>query len=434
MVANDGSSLSVLIVYRFVFSTAFTVPFVFFFERKSVQNLTGKVLFQAFLCGLFGGSLQQNLYIKSLALVSATYTITMLNLIPAITYVLAVSLRMEKPNLGTPAGKAKLMGTLSGIGGAMILTLYEGKRLFNLSLHIDLLQNATSTTHHSPAGSHVWGLMLALGTALSFSLWFITQSKMSQNFPWHYSIAALTSIMGAIQSFIYAICTERDWSQWKLDWNLRLLTAASAGILASGVCFVLLAWCVGMKGPLYVSAFNPLMLVLVAFISSFVLNEYITVGSLIGAALIVCGYYMLLWGKSKEARKMDNMNVIASENVYWIPDTPDSIPANASHRVGVGAFVVNNKREVLVVQETSGRFGGTGVWKMPTGAVNEGEDICDAVIREVKEETGVETKAHMVLVAFSSSLNSQDSCSFAGTGIQTCDGSNGGDNLSASSL
>ncbi|XP_058763380.1 WAT1-related protein At1g68170-like [Vicia villosa] len=312
MVTNDGSSLSILIVYRFVFSTAFTVPLVFFFERKSVQNLTGKVLFQAFLCGLFGGSLQQNLYIKSLALVSATYTITMLNLIPAITYVLAVSLRMEKPNLGTPAGKAKLMGTLSGICGAMILTLYEGKRLFNLSLHIDLLQDVTSTTHHSPAGSHVWGLMLALGTALSFSLWFITQSKMSENFPWHYSIAALTSIMGTIQSFIFAVCTERDWSQWKLDWNLRLLTAASAGILASGVCFVLLAWCVGMKGPLYVSAFNPLMLVLVAFISSFVLNEYITVGSLTGAALIVCGLYMLLWGKSKEARKMHNMNEIAS--------------------------------------------------------------------------------------------------------------------------
>lgn len=33
MVTNDGSSLSILIVYRFVFSTAFTVPFVFFFER-----------------------------------------------------------------------------------------------------------------------------------------------------------------------------------------------------------------------------------------------------------------------------------------------------------------------------------------------------------------------------------------------------------------
>lgn len=33
MVTNDGSSLSVLIAYRFVFSTAFTVPFALFFER-----------------------------------------------------------------------------------------------------------------------------------------------------------------------------------------------------------------------------------------------------------------------------------------------------------------------------------------------------------------------------------------------------------------
>jgi hypothetical protein len=33
MVTNDGSSLSVLIAYRFVFSTAFTVPLALFFER-----------------------------------------------------------------------------------------------------------------------------------------------------------------------------------------------------------------------------------------------------------------------------------------------------------------------------------------------------------------------------------------------------------------
>jgi hypothetical protein len=33
MVTNDGSSLSVLIAYRFVFSTAFTVPLALFYER-----------------------------------------------------------------------------------------------------------------------------------------------------------------------------------------------------------------------------------------------------------------------------------------------------------------------------------------------------------------------------------------------------------------
>ncbi|MCI13782.1 WAT1-related protein [Trifolium medium] len=87
-----------------------------------------------------------------------------------------------------------------------------------------------------------------------------------------------------------------------------------------------------MKGPLYVSAFSPLLLVLVAFIASLVLDEYITVGSLTGATLIVCGLYMLLWGKSKEARQVDNnnnnMNEIASVKD---PDKCDSIHiANSS--------------------------------------------------------------------------------------------------------
>lgn len=75
--------------------------------------------------------------------------------------------------------------------------------------------------------------------------------------------------------------------------------------------------------------------------------------------------------------------------VCWLPQTDNELPSNASHRVGIGAFVVNQEREVLVVQERSGSFAGTGVWKLPTGVVNEGEDIPEAAVREVKEETGV---------------------------------------------
>ncbi|TYH68586.1 hypothetical protein ES332_D06G270300v1 [Gossypium tomentosum] len=56
---------------------------------------------------------------------------------------------------------------------------------------------------------------------------------------------------------------------------------------------------------------------------------------------------------------------------YWIPEGTHTLPANASHRIGIGAFVMNEKREVLVVQESTGRFRGTGVWKFPTGVVNE---------------------------------------------------------------
>ncbi|KAE8733529.1 Nudix hydrolase 8 [Hibiscus syriacus] len=83
--------------------------------------------------------------------------------------------------------------------------------------------------------------------------------------------------------------------------------------------------------------------------------------------------------------------------VLWIPKTPSTIPANATHRVGVGAIILNDKREVLVVQEKSGILQGTGLWKIPTGVVEEGEDISVAAIREVKEETGIETEFVEVL-------------------------------------
>lgn len=34
----------------------------------------------------------------------------------------------------------------------------------------------------------------------------------------------------------------------------------------------------------------------------------------------------------------------------WLPATENKLPPNASHQVGVGAFVLNERREVLVVQ------------------------------------------------------------------------------------
>ena len=42
--------------------------------------------------------------------------------------------------------------------------------------------------------------------------------------------------------------------------------------------------------------------------------------------------------------------------VYWIPQTPDTIPANASHRVGISAFVTNDKGEVLITFSSTTTF------------------------------------------------------------------------------
>ncbi|XP_049386919.1 nudix hydrolase 2-like [Solanum stenotomum] len=90
--------------------------------------------------------------------------------------------------------------------------------------------------------------------------------------------------------------------------------------------------------------------------------------------------------------------------VYWIPhEIPHTFPANASHRIGIGAFVLDQNGQVLVVKEISGKI--TGTWKLPTGVVDEGEDICMAAVREVQEETGIETE-FVELLAFRQSHKS----------------------------
>lgn len=77
---------------------------------------------------------------------------------------------------------------------------------------------------------------------------------------------------------------------------------------------------------------------------------------------------------------------------YWIPNEPCLLPANASHQVGVGGFVINDQMEVLVVQEKYRGSTSDGAWKLPTGFILASEEIFTGAIREVKEETGVDTE------------------------------------------
>lgn len=55
--------------------------------------------------------------------------------------------------------------------------------------------------------------------------------------------------------------------------------------------------------------------------------------------------------------------------------------------LGVAGIVVNARGEWLVVKK---RYGGLhGRWSFPAGFVNKNETVDEAVVREVKEETGV---------------------------------------------
>ncbi|MBA0677092.1 hypothetical protein Goari_018514 [Gossypium aridum] len=307
LAANDGMSLRIIVAYRFLFATAVMVPLALLVERER-PKLTWTILLQAFLCALLGGTLSQNLYIESMALTSATFVSAMANLTPAITFIMAIIMGLEKLGFRTMAGRAKVLGTVIGIGGAMLLTFYKGLQINMGSTHFHLLlshgpisSNAPSTNHH------LLGALLALTSCISFSLWLNIQAKMSENYPCYYSSTALICIIGTIQAVVFALCMEKDMSQWKLGWNIRLLTVAYSGILASGLVFSMVSWCVRMKGPLYVSVFSPLMVVLVALAGSLFLEEKLYLGSIIGAVLIVMGLYVVLWGKSKETKVVNKL-------------------------------------------------------------------------------------------------------------------------------
>ncbi|NP_001130743.1 WAT1-related protein [Zea mays] len=298
----DGMDMRVLVAYRYLFASAFLAPLAYFIERKRRTKLTWRVLVISFLCGLTGGSLAQNLYISGMKLTSATFASATTNLIPGVTFVLALIFRYERLAVRASSGQAKVAGTLLGVAGAMLLTFYKGADITPWHTHVNLV--ASSSAHHAADeaadANRVMGSLLCIASCVFYALWLILQANLSRDYPFHYSSTALMCVMSTLQSVALALWADRDPARWRLGLDVRLLASAYSGVLASGVMLVVLSWCVRKRGPLFASVFNPLMLLLVAILSSLLLGERLYLGSALGAVLIVGGLYAVLWGKGRE--------------------------------------------------------------------------------------------------------------------------------------
>ncbi|MBA0726938.1 hypothetical protein Golax_002729 [Gossypium laxum] len=44
-------------------------------------------------------------------------------------------------------------------------------------------------------------------------------------------------LMGSIQGALYAVCTVRDWNQWKLGWNLYSIHWGLCLLLLWDLCY-----------------------------------------------------------------------------------------------------------------------------------------------------------------------------------------------------
>lgn len=298
---DKGMNHYVLVVYRHAFATIALAPIAFFVERKGRPKLTFYVFCQIFVLGLLGPVIDQNFYYLGLKLTTPTFACALSNLLPALTFVMALLFRMEKVNIKNLRSQAKILGTIVSVGGAMLMTLYEGP----------IVPMPWSPHHHSHETSEtaaisnknlITGSLLVIAATLAWSALFILQTAVLKKYSAQLSLSTLICFFGTLQAAVLGAAMVRHPSDWKLGWDINLLAAVYAGVVTSALAYYIQGLCIRVKGPVFATAFTPLMMIIAAVMSSIILSESIFLGSVLGGLMIATGLYFVLWGKLKDSK------------------------------------------------------------------------------------------------------------------------------------
>ncbi|KAM1209326.1 hypothetical protein ACFX2J_014882 [Malus domestica] len=318
-VLDEGMNHLVLITYRLTISTIFLAPISYFGERNTRPKLTLRIACFLFLSAILGTSLTQYFFLLGIQYTSATFACAFVNMVPVITFIVALPFGLETVNLKCNSGRAKVFGAVVCIGGALILTLYKGVPLFDYS------KSTTTSTQAKDHGIHLsstrnherWtvGSIALVGGTLLWSSWFLVQTNISKMYPCQYSSTTIMNFFGAIQSAILGVCTGRNLSMWVLRGRTQVITVLFSGMIASGLGFVGMSWCVRKRGPVFTAAFSPLVQIMAALISIPIFHERLHLGSVLGSVIVIAGLYILLWGKKKEMQKCATKLVQESEAI-----------------------------------------------------------------------------------------------------------------------
>ncbi|GLJ17369.1 hypothetical protein SUGI_0301700 [Cryptomeria japonica] len=188
MALNQGMSHFVLVFYRHLVATIVTAPLAYFLERITLNQI---------------------FYYSGLKYTTATFASALINLIPVITFLMAIIFRMEKVDFKSRAGQAKIIGTLVCVSGAMSMTFYKG-------IKIQLWPSPFHFGEHNESDSK--NEDLTKGSLMVKSI--------SKKYPAQYSSTTIMCSLVTIQSAVLTLVFERGhYGVWILGWNVKLLTA-----------------------------------------------------------------------------------------------------------------------------------------------------------------------------------------------------------------
>ncbi|KAH7864476.1 hypothetical protein Vadar_029971 [Vaccinium darrowii] len=301
---NRGMSHYVLVVYRHAFATAVIAPFAIFLERKARPKITFPIFMQIFILGLLGPVIDQNFYYAGLKYTSPTFSCAMSNMLPAMTFIMAVIFRMEKIDVKKVIYQAKIVGTIVTVGGAMLMTLYKGPIVEMFwSKHVHPRKSyITDTTGTTDKDWFKGSIFLIIATFAWASLFILQKAALKHYEKHQLTLTSLVCFMGTLQAIAVTFVMEHKPSVWSIGWDMNLLAAAYAGIVTSSISYYVQGLVMKTKGPVFATAFSPLMMIIVAIMGSFILAEKIFLGGVVGSVLIIAGLYSVLWGKYREEK------------------------------------------------------------------------------------------------------------------------------------
>ncbi|KNA07359.1 hypothetical protein SOVF_172670 [Spinacia oleracea] len=311
---NRGMSNYVLVVYRHAVATIVIAPFALVFDKKVRPKMTLSIFIKLLLLGLLEPVIDQNLYYMGMKYTSATFAATMVNILPGITFLMAWIMRLEVVKCRSIRSQAKIVGTIATIGGAMMMTLIKGPVITSWSSnndngHGDGIKQLDISVHDAIKGS----IMITIG-CFSWAAFVILQAITLRTYPVELSLTAWICLLGTLEGTAVALVMEKGRSSvWAIGWDANLLAAVYSGIFCSGLLYFIQGVVMKVRGPVFVTAFSPLCMVIVAILSAIFMAEKTYLGRLLGAIVIVVGLYMVIWGKGKdydippphEAQKID---------------------------------------------------------------------------------------------------------------------------------
>lgn len=305
---SDGMSSFIFILYSNALASLILLPSSLFFHRSGRPPLNFTIVCGFLLLGLLG-CLAQIFGYAGINLSSPTLGTAMLNLVPGFTFILAVTFRMEKLDWRSSTTVAKSFGTIVSIAGAFIVTYYKGIPLVSMP-------STSNPSHQLLLQQSNWvagGLFLAADCIMA-SAFLIVQALILKKYPVELIVVFFYCFFVTILSAVVCLCIERDPTAWSIKPRIRLLAVLYSGVFGSAFQVGISTWCLHKTGPVFVSMFKPLGIVIAAAVGVLFMEDTLYLGGLVGAIVIVIGFYAVMWGKAKEDKLDVDVTVRSSES------------------------------------------------------------------------------------------------------------------------